>query len=314
MLKRRSGDVAQSNRLPPLTGLEAFISAARLGTFTRAGEALGLSPSALSRRIQALEEHVGEQLFVRGKLEARLTAAGSAYLHAAERALDILQKGEGAARQAEGSRVAITGSRFFMEVFIAPALAQFETANPDLELIIDTNPNVTDLRDEDFDVAIRYGLGVWPGTEVETIAILSGGPCCSPTLARALPEPPKVEDLSRHTLLHFSQEPGGWDRYFAAAGAPGVRGRENRFFDDGTMAYLAATQGLGFALATKELLPPNLKNELVFPFPDVATGDGFHFVFLPDRRHRPAVRRFCDWVLSLDLIRRLREKQTGFGY
>jgi len=314
MPTKRSTDPNQSTRLPPLTGLEAFLFAARLGTFTRAGEALGLSPSALSRRIQALEKHVGEQLFVRGKVEARLTTAGSAYLSAAERALEVLRKGETDAHQAERSRVAITGSRYFMELFIAPRLAEFEAANPDLELHIDTNPIVTDLREEEFDVAIRYGMGVWPGTESEPVVILAGGPCSSAPLVRTLPAPPRIEDLSRHVLMHPSQEPGVWDRYFAAAGLAGLRGKENRFFDDGALMYAAAAQGLGFVLAARELLPPALGDGvLVFPFPDVATGDGFHFVFPPDRRNRPAVRRFCDWVLSIDLIRRLRAKQSTFG-
>jgi LysR family glycine cleavage system transcriptional activator len=307
---RKKIEITGSHRLPPLTGLEAFLFAARLGTFTRAGEALGLSPSALSRRIQALEKHVGEQLFVRGKLEARLTSAGSAYLSSAERALEVLVKGASDAHEAERSRVNITGSRYFMELFIAPHMAEFEAANPDLELIIDTNPIVTDLRDENFDVAIRYGVGVWPGTEVETIVQLWGGPSCSPQLALTLSVPPKVEDLARQTLLHPSQEPSAWERYFAAAGVAGLRGRENRFFDDGALMYTAAAQGLGFVLASRDLLPPALRSgQFVFPFRDVATGDGFHFVFPPDRKGRPAVRRFCDWVLSLDLVRHLRAKQ-----
>jgi LysR family transcriptional regulator, glycine cleavage system transcriptional activator len=314
MPSKRSTDPSLSNRLPPLTGLEAFLFAARLGTFTRAGEALGLSPSALSRRIQVLEKHVGEQLFVRGKLEARLTSAGAAYLSAAERALDVLRKGASDAHQAEQTRVAITGSRFFMEIFIAPHLAEFEVANPDLELVIDTNPIVTDLREQEFDVAIRYGMGVWPGTVVEPLVILSGSPCCSPTLAVTLPVPPKIEDLSRQILLHPSQEPASWERYFKAAGRPGLMGRENRFFDDGSLMYAAAAQGLGFVLAARDLLPPALSNgQLVFPFPDVATGDGFHFVFPPDRRDRPAVRRFCEWILSLELVRKLRAKQETYG-
>ena len=96
---------------------------------------------------------------------------------------------------------------------------------------------------------------------------------------------------------------------------PGLRGRENRFFDDGALMYAAAEQGLGFVLANRDLLPPSMRNgQLVFPFRDVATGDGFHFVFPPDRKERPAVRRFCNWVLSIDLVRQLRAKQKTFGY
>lgn len=311
-MPKKKIDTQGPSRLPPLTGLEAFLHAAQLGTFTRAGEALGLSPSALSRRIQALEKHVGEQLFVRGKLEARLTQAGRAYLSAAERALEVLQKGESEARDAEGSRVAVTGSRFFMEMIIAPNMADFAAKNPDLELLLDTNPIVIDLREEEFDVAIRYGMGMWPGTESETIVTMWGGPCCTPTLAAKLAKPPKIEELSRHVLLHVAQEPAAWDRYFAAAGVPGLRGRENKFFDDGSLMFAAAQQGLGFTLACREMLPPALRGgHLVFPFPDVVTGDGFHFVFPPARKDRPAVRRFCDWLLSVDLVRELRAKQPA---
>jgi LysR family glycine cleavage system transcriptional activator len=312
-MPKKKLDIASSTRLPPLTGLEAFLNAAELGTFTRAGEALGLSPSALSRRIQALEKHVGEQLFVRGKLEARLTAAGRAYLSAAERALDVLRKGESEAQQAERSRVAITGSRYFMEMIIAPNMADFAAKNPGFELVFDTNPIVVDLREEEFDVAIRYGMGVWPGTEVETIVTMWGGPCATATLASQLGKPAKVEDLSRQTLLHVAQEPAAWDRYFAAAGAPGLRGRENKFFDDGALMFAAANQGIGFALACRDMLPETLKRHFVFPFDDVKTGDGFHFVFPVGRKNRPAVRRFCDWLLSLDLVRNLQDKSARFS-
>ncbi len=101
MAKKKVVDNRAGGKLPPLIGLEAFLHAARTGTFTRAGEALGVSPSALSRRIQALEKHVGEQLFVRSKTEARLTPAGHAYLSAAERAMETLRRGVGEAHQAE---------------------------------------------------------------------------------------------------------------------------------------------------------------------------------------------------------------------
>jgi DNA-binding transcriptional LysR family regulator len=77
--------------------------------------------------------------------------------------------------------------------------------------------------------------------------------------------------------------------------------------------YAAAAQGLGFVLAARDMLPASLKELLVFPFPDVTTGDGFHFVFPPERKDRPAVRRFCEWVLSLDVIQELRAKQKTFG-
>lgn len=302
----------ESGQLPPLTGLEAFLFAAREGTFTRAGEALGLSPSALSRRIQALEKHVGEQLFVRGKAEARLTPAGHAYLAAAERAFDVLKKGVSEAHDAERSRVAITGARYFMELFVAPYMGDFARRHPDLELAIDTNPTFYDPRTMPFDVAIRYGVGGWAGGECEPIVTLWGGPLCSPALAAKLSRPPRVADLAEHTLLHANPDDGPWRRYFAKMGMPALDGREIKMFDDGLLMYTAAAQGLGFALGCRDLLPAGLRELFVFPFPDVVTGDGFYFVFPAGKPVRPAVRRFCNWVLSTPIVGDLRAGLSRF--
>ncbi|NOT40934.1 MAG: LysR family transcriptional regulator [Alphaproteobacteria bacterium] len=296
----------EAGKLPPLTGLEAFLHAARAGTFTRAGEALGLSPSALSRRIQALEKHVGEQLFVRGKNEARLTPAGHAYLAAAERALETLRRGAGDAHQAERGRVAITGSHFFMELFVAPHLGDFARKYLDLELVIDTSPSFVDLRTTEFDVAIRYGAGGWAGGDSEAIVTVWGSPCCSPALAEKLSRPPRVDDLANHTLLHANPDDGPWRRYFEKAGSPNLAGREIKMFDDGRMMYAAVAQGLGFALACPDMLPPGTRDLFVFPFPHVATGDGFYFVFPTGRDVRPATRRFCNWLLTTPLVCDLR--------
>lgn len=303
-------DNTSGKEFPPLTGLEAFLHAARGGTFTRAGEALGLSPSALSRRIQSIEKHVGEQLFVRGKTEARLTPAGHAFLSAAERALEMLKRGVGEAQQAERGRVAITGSHFFMELFVAPHLADFSRKHPDLDLVIDTSPVFADLRTMEFDVAIRYGVGGWAGGVAETLVTVWGSPCCSPALAAKLPQPAGVEELALHPLLHANPDDGPWRRYFAKAGVPTLAWRELKMFDDGQMMYAAVAQGLGFALACPDMLPPHSRDLFVFPFPNVVTGDGFHFVFPSGRQVRPATRRFCDWMTTTPLVRELR---AGFA-
>lgn len=302
--------------VPPLKAVEAFVAVSETGSFTDAAFRLGVSTSGLSRRIKTLEDYLGEKLFVRGKTRATLTPAGQAYLDAARKALMVLVSGRTDALHAERTGVAITGPQFFINLFIAPNLAEFEDQHSDIALTIDTNPRLYDLREEDFDLAIRYGVGDWAGFEIEPIFIAAGGPVCGPVLANGLALPKRIEAFSQHTLLHFRQEPRGWARFFEAAGFKGVKGAADRYFDDADLLYAAACQGLGLALADTHLAAPLLESgDLVQPIPmEIATGDGFHFVFAPGARQRPAVRRFCDWILDIDGIQTLRTRQEQFGY
>ncbi len=75
-------------RLPPLKSLEAFVTAGRHQRFKQAAAELNLTPSAISRRIKALEDHLGARLFRRLNRAVRLTEAGATYLGAVERAFD----------------------------------------------------------------------------------------------------------------------------------------------------------------------------------------------------------------------------------
>ncbi len=296
--------------LPPLRAVEAFITIARTGSFSEAAKQLDVSPSALSRRVKTLEEHLGERVFERHHGGTRLTAAGEAYREAAEKALAVLALGKAEASQAESEKVSITVPQYFANAFLAPALAEFEECHPDIHLKIDTSPRVADLGDESFDLAVRFGNGDWPPLESEPIFLSMGGPACGQRLKGGLPMPRRIEALSRHTLLHFRQNSGIWARYFEAAGHKGMKGAGNRYFDDGDLLYAAACQGLGFALADP-LLVGGLaeRGELVFPLGcDVMTGDGFFFVFAPGRSQRPPVRRFCQWLLDLPAVRQLRQR------
>lgn len=198
-----------------------------------------------------------------------------------------------------------------MNTFIADHLSAFETQYPDIELTFDTSPRLADLRQEEFDVAIRFGMGDWPGLSVEPVFISAGGPACGPELANGRELPKRIEALRNHTLLHFRQEPRAWARFFASAGVKDMKGASDRYFDDADLLYAAACQGLGVALIDPVMVKPLLDaGKLVQPIKiEIVTGDGFHFVFAPGAETKPAVRRFCDWVLSLDAIRALRKRQ-----
>lgn len=301
--------------LPPLKAVEAFVAVARAGSFAEAATMLGLSASTLSRRLKTLETHLGEKLLERGRGRVDLTAAGKAYLDAAEKAIAALATGRNDAHHAERVSLAVTAPQFFVRTFIAEHLSGFENQHPDIELTFDTSPRLADLRQEGFDLAIRFGMGEWPGLRCEPVFISAGGPACGPQLANGREAPRRLEALCNHTLLHFRQEPLAWSRFFASAGYKHVKGEADRYFDDADLLYAAACQGLGVALIDPYLVKPLLdEGKLVQPIDvEVVTGDGFHFVFAPGAETKPVVRRFCNWVLSLEAIAHLRERQKNFA-
>lgn len=98
--------------LPPLKAVEAFVAVAKAGSSAEAANTLGLSASTLSRRLKTLEDHLGEKLLERGRGRVNLTAAGKAYLDAAEKALSALATGKTDAHHAEQISVAVTAPQF----------------------------------------------------------------------------------------------------------------------------------------------------------------------------------------------------------
>lgn len=305
-------------RLPPLKDIEAFIATMKAGSFTEAAHRLGLSASTLSRRVKALEAHVGDQLLVRGKSSVRLTPAGQVYFQAAEEALGVLASGRSKVIRIGSEPVSITISHYFIRRFISDHLAEFEKQYPHIALSIDTSGRIEDLRTGSFDIGVRFGVPAdWPGIPAETIFVSAFGPVCAPTLRGNRPDIPKcIEALSRHTLLHHSGVPRLWPRFFEAVGMKGMRGASDRYFDDPDLLYAATVQGLGIGLVDPVFQSDLLANGgLVQPVDtEIATGDGYCFAFKPGSEQREAVRTFCDWLVSLDHIQKLRERQAAFGY
>lgn len=301
------------SELPPLGSVEAFVAVIKTGSFSEAAQQLGLSTSALSRRVKALEDHIGDPLLDRRKNGARPTQSGLVYLEAAEQALELLTKGRENARAIKSMPLKITVAHFVAETFITEHIVDFELKNPDITLNLDTSPVVADLRTDDFDLAIRYGMGDWPGVETEPLFISQGGPACAPQLAYGIDPPRRIEALSKHTLLHFSQEPHVWARYFSAMGCKGMQGAKDRYFDDGHVLYSAACQGLGVVLIDNMISKPLLDSGALFrPFgTDLSTGDGFHFVYAPGAREKEHVKRFCNWVMELETIRTMRQRNIN---
>jgi len=147
----------KSRDLPSLELLKAFEVAARRLSFTRAGDELFLSQSAVSRQIQQLETQLGTPLFIRRTRALLLTESGQRYYRDVSQALNQLRAaGASLAATPTGRLVTVTTTVTFASLWLVPNLADFQQQHPDVEVRIAADNAVRDLEGGQLDVAIRY--------------------------------------------------------------------------------------------------------------------------------------------------------------
>lgn len=290
-----------NDRLPPLQLLRTFETAARLLSFKDAALALHVTPSAISHQMKQLEEHLGIDLFSRVNRGLQLTAAGLQYRHEVADALARLTRSTDDLHRRFG-RPALRASILPLMAadLIIPALQSFQTMHPEIELRIETSIEMVDFAKSDLDVAIRFGLGDWPGLASEKICNIIGTPVCSAGYARDnnLKE---IEDIRRCQLIGLPVQERAWERLAEAAGVVDFKPEHSLFLDSLLSTSRAAEQGLGLAIGLFPIMSPLLQSgRLVAPFPIwVPIPEGHYMVWRPEDSDRPALTAFRDWIRNL---------------
>jgi LysR family glycine cleavage system transcriptional activator len=283
--------------LPPLHALRAFEAVGRLLSFRRAGEELLITQSAVSHHIQTLELTLGVPLFDRKGRSVALTAAGERYLDNVSRAFALVAEGtreigSHAARQI--LRVSLLPS--FAANWLVSRLDGFRDAHPQVELVLDPTLNWANLSGGEADIAIRYGIGEWPGLRCELLAAERLMPVLSPDLAARRPLT-KPADILGHTLL-VSHRPTEWEAWVRHAGLDIAAARRLQLTDY-NIVLQAALASQGVAMGRSLLVADHLRRgALVTPLPEVATSPGLgYWAVLPGRsKANPAATRFVDWL------------------
>src|SRR5437763_486519 len=153
-----------------LDGLEAFLAVAEHRSFRRAAAELGVTPSAVSQAIRALEGHLGAALFSRTTRSVGLTEAGERFhLRARPAFEELIAAGELAREAGERptGRLRLTVPRAVLPILIEPMIASFCSAYPDVEVEVVANEELIDIAAEGFDAGIRMGQFI----EADMIAV-----------------------------------------------------------------------------------------------------------------------------------------------
>jgi LysR family glycine cleavage system transcriptional activator len=288
-------------RLPPLSALRAFEATARHMSFTKAAREFNVSQGAISRHVATLERLLGSKLFLRHHRAIELTAKGEAYFRALRDAFERIQDATDlvfGATDTPTLRIKLPPT--FAIRWIVPRLARLHATDPHLDVQITTSHSPADFDREDIDVAVHSGDSAPPGTSAIRLFGESLTPVCSPALLRQGRSLRRPADLRRHTLLCSLHRPKDWPAWIAAAGIDGVDGNSGLKFENSSLAYQAAIDRLGVAMAQTALVEDDLaSNRLVAPFALKVPTTGAYFLIYPPRsRDLEKVRRFESWILK----------------
>ena len=291
-------------RLPPLAAVRAFEAAARTENFTAAAAELGLTQAAVSYQVKALEERLGAALFVRERGRARLTPLGQRLLPTLSQAFDSIEAAFASHKAEDESLLTVTTTYTFANTWLAWRLGEFQMEHADLAVRMTTSNETVDLRSGEADVAIRAGLGDWPGLEVhklmESDFTPMGSPECVAKFERELGRRLQPGDLPNLPLIGPQDE--WWARWFAEAGVAldSHRPRGGIRLDSQANEGHAAMAGQGFALLTPLLWRGDVAaGRLVQPFELTSTaGYAYWLAYPPERRMVPKVKRFREWLLE----------------
>jgi DNA-binding transcriptional LysR family regulator len=291
------------NALPALDLLVGFEAAARHLSFTKAGEELYLTQSAVSRQIKELEEQLGVALFQRRHRALALTPEGQQFYAAAAQVLVTMRAATDRLRQRTGRQaIALTTTHSFAALWLIPRLAGFTRAHPEADVRITADTRVQDLERDGLDIAIRHGPPSLAGPNAIRLFGERVFPVCSPKLL-ARKQLKKPEDLKNHVLLQYDDPDGRhpwlhWKTWLEVAGIADLRPAGTLSFSGYEQIIPAALAGHGVALGRTPLVRDLLAaKQLVAPFKSSADPARAYFAIVSKRAAgRPEVAAFVDWL------------------
>lgn len=290
-------------RLPPLRAIEAFVRIVRLGSARAAADELGLSPSALSRRISALEEFIGKRLFTRQHQAMKLTDDGSTFYNAVAPKFDELAAAvEGQVEDSRVLRLRLGVLPLFGSQRLFPRLPELRKAQPRLHIDFDTSPHLDHRVGDTLDAAFILSPQPDPSFHAVQLDHNKVYAITSKALAAEIGPVPDRETLSRQTFLIHNELPDSFVAWKQAIGLTDFTPAAIDHYDSGQLILEAAAQGLGIAIMHDAHFDRAEDNRLASLFDiEVKSPYSYWFICKPHALDVRAVRIFHDWVVKTGL-------------
>lgn len=287
-----------------MMALTIFVAAAEHGSFSRAAEQLGKTPSAITKAVAHLESELGVRLFERTTRRMALTEAGTLYLEGARQALMHLQRVTEEVEQLQHAlrgTLRITAPPSFGPAFLNQVCCRFMREHPQVRLEVNLNDANEDLIDGGYDLSLRDGPTDQPELIAQPLIENRVILCASPAYLARHGEAITLENYAQHDWLLLRHPLLNRSFWWIEHGGQTLRVRQPtpRLVSDNfdfLLACLLDGQGLQF-VPTWCAAPYLANGQLVEVMPDYwralsAFGPWVHVLYLPHRRNTRKVQAF----------------------
>ncbi len=293
-----------NQRLDILPALVLFARIVQYGSLTAAAQNSGLSRSAVSKQLSALEEKLGARLLQRSTRSFKLTPAGKQILGEARRAQEALENVEMLSEELEGhvrGNLTVSCSAGIGRVHLVPLLKQFHELYPQVHVQLLLEDRMVNLIDEQIDVAIR--VGHLPDSSLIGLRLgeMSWVVCASPEYLKKNGTPKTPTDLLQHDCLYYQNSQSSFNiwSFQGPKGDERVSINGSLSINDSTVLVQVAEEGRGIVWIDKHSLGDALeKGRLVSILEEYNLGLGYPIYLLyPARQHLAAkTRAFIDFL------------------
>ncbi len=285
-----------------LQALAVFEAAARLGSFTAAGNELGMTQPAVTRQIRSLERRLGTELFVRTANRSELTDIGQRLRDHVAAGFDVIEAGLAELADLAGTFV-LAAHPGIAQAWLVPRLDQVKDVLGDLDLRLWLFDRDAELAAGSFDAAIRVGDGRFPGLDGRLLFPEAVVPVAAPTLAReyGLSERSTADDVYRAPFVHMDDGDRPWMTWadWLSEFDITLRREPGRvLFNNYPMVLQRALLGHGVALGWRPLVDEYVEGgALEIVGPEVRSHRGYYITW-PAGHASDAVAALTDWLVA----------------
>lgn len=288
-----------------LTEMEAFATVVDHGGFTDAARKMGISKSAVSKHVSALEARLGARLLNRTTRRVSPTDIGLAYYDRARRVLNDAGEADklvASMQSAPSGILRMAVPTDFGAAHLAPHLGEFLTRFPDVSVNMVLKNRYVELISEGFDLAIRMGEMDDSTLRARKICETTQRLIASPGYLRDHGHPARIDDLSDHRLLYYSHNAASsvWRITAPSGEVRQVRSSSWLSVNDGQSLLSAAVNGLGIAYLPSFLYASAMRDgQVVDVIPDLPRDtQSLHAVYPAGRFTQPKVRALIDFLVE----------------
>lgn len=287
-----------------ISRIELFLKVVKYKSFSGAGKTVGMTGSAISKQVQALEEELGVKLLNRTTRQVTLTEEGAIYSERARKALEDLNEAEKQIQDLKAHAkglLRINAPMAFGKKYLTKPIADFAKKYPEVKLEVDFDDRHVDVIAEKYDVVIRIGALEDSTLIARKLADCPVLLCAAPKLLRKFKKPKSPEDLKNYPAVIYNKHSNNneW-RYVDKNGEIGSIQLQRQFAaNNATMMEEACLEGIGIAQLPIFVAIEHLESgKLVEVLPEYETHPqrNIYAVFPQNRYLSTKTRLFVDYL------------------